>query len=161
MPTFNQSEVDYLVRAKKFIHRTIEDNSEWQRVSPHNPPNELRITYEIRRSDNPLQNIKLQFNARKEIVSSQTRWGVSLRWQGERIRGIDYKLREDIIRGGLIIGNLKHWHEHIWTENDRDKNIVDANDIVKNEDMRSILETCLDRWNVEGLGHQLRLEERK
>jgi len=160
MADFTQSDVDYLIRAKKFIHRTIQDNTNWQKTSPHKAPDELRIVYDIRRSDGPDTNLKLQFAARREL-SPQTKWGIALRWHGERIRGLDHKLREDIIRGGLIVGKVRHWHEHQWTNEDRDKHVVDANAIVKNQDMRSLIETCLDRWNIEGFGHQLRLEDLK
>jgi len=114
MLPFSQSEADYLISARKIIHRVVEDNTSGNyraSASPHSPP-ELRITYEIRRKDNPGQTIKLQFHARKE---QGARWGTSLKWKNVRVRGLDYKLREDVIRGGLIVARLSHWHEHVWT----------------------------------------------
>lgn len=159
MAKFAQAEVDYLVAAKKFISRTVEDNSGWKRKRPSDPPTEIRITYDIRRKDNPGEDIGLRFHARKELGPPFAHWGASLKWQTVRIRGLNYKLREDIIRDGLIIGKIRHWHEHIWNEQDGDKNIIDANDLVKNEDMRSIIELCMRHWNIEGFGEQLRLEQ--
>ena len=162
MPKFKQADVDYLVKARKFIYRTIEDNSDWARKHPlTEAPNELRIRYEIRRKDNPHEDIRLQFYARKEMESPLAKWGTSLLWHGERIRGIDHKLREDRIYGGLIVGFIRHWHEHIWTDEDRDRNIIDVNSVIKNEDKRSIIELCMDRWNIEGYGVQYRLEPKK
>ena len=69
--------------------------------------------------------------------------------KGERIRGIDWKIKHESQRGGMPNGFVKGWHEHLWTEADRDRFVVDVNDAVGQEDFRAFLKVCLDRWNVE------------
>src|SRR6266481_5994327 len=138
MAKFTQADVDYLIAARKFICRDVEDNSAARPV-----PYEVRITFDIRRRDNPQPDIGLRFRALREPYSVIPKWGIALIWHGKRIRGIDYKLREDIMHGGLIVGHLHHWHEHSWTDTDEDKNIIDVNHAEKNEDMRALIELCM------------------
>jgi hypothetical protein len=153
MPAFTQADVEYLVAARKFICRTVEDNT-----TVYPLPYEMRLTFDIRKRDYPQQDIGLRFRALREPHSVISKWGIALLWHGKRIRGIDYKLREDIIDGGLIIGHLRHWHEHFWTDKNQDKNIIDVNSLVKNEDMRALVELCMARWNIEGYSEQGILE---
>ena len=92
MVEIKQSAVDYLIASRKFIHRTIEDNSR------HYPlPHEQRITLDIRRRDLPLEDIGLRLRALREPTSVIPHWGIALSWHGARIRCIDYKLREGVV----------------------------------------------------------------
>src|SRR3954471_24022007 len=117
MPNLTQSDVNYLLAARKFVFRTIRDNTKWeQKKEPK--PDELVLVFEIRRCDNPTKDVRLRFIARKELDKPNRRWGVSLQYMGVRVRGIDHKLREDNIKNGLIAGFIRHWHEHVLNEID-------------------------------------------
>jgi hypothetical protein len=52
---------------------------------------------------------------------------------------------------GQSIAPVRGWHEKLWTEIDEDKYIIDVNEDIKNEDFRSIIRFCCNRWNIEPL----------
>jgi hypothetical protein len=75
--------------------------------------------------------------------------GISLKWKGTRIRGVNWNIRHDNLLNGEVIAPIYGWHEKQYTEIDEDKHLVDINDEVKNADLRSIIQFCCDRWNIE------------
>lgn len=75
--------------------------------------------------------------------------GASLIWKTKRIRGIDWRLKKAVFRDGVIVGYVKGWHEHLWTNTDEDRYAIEVNDRIKRTDLRSFIAFCLTRWNVE------------
>jgi hypothetical protein len=145
---FTEAEARDLIAAKKYIHRVMEDNRGQPNI------NEIRLTYEIRQRGKESENIHLRLFARLEkqvnAASVKPQPGVVLLWHNERIRGVCWRLRHDIIQDGKMIGFVRHWHEKQWTDADRDKFIIDANGFVKkNMDFGSLVRLCLKRWNIE------------
>ena len=147
-PEIRESEVERLLGAKKFIHRTTFDRS-----SGMGEGSTIEVEYDIRRKDSPTLDLKLRLWARQKspkAVKPSPRPGVALYWRGKRIRGIDWKLKEDVRKDGFVTGEVvRHWHEHRWTDLDEDRVIANANKIVKQEDFWSVVRTCLKRWNIE------------
>jgi hypothetical protein len=146
---FTEADVRYLLRAKKFIHSVIKDTMESQEAAL------LEIIYRIARVDNPSDEIKLRLSARRPKPPAETlprlRPSVALQWHGKRIRGIDRKVVHPVIKNGLIVGRVRGWHEHRWTSTDEDNSVIDVNEVMKNvqEDFRSILRFCMERWRIE------------
>lgn len=72
-------------------------------------------------------------------------------WHGERIRGIDHKIVHPRIKNGLVVGEVRGWHEHRWTLADRDGPVMNVNEKMKDiqGDFRSILRFCMTRWHIE------------
>jgi len=142
-----------LVKAPKRIHRVIFDNTQTKK----DVDAEWRVTYEIRKVASPHEALSLRFFARLEapltarVVKPVP--GASLLWFGKRIRGIDWRLTKPVFRNGVIVGYVKGWHEHLWTDTDEDRFAIEIQ--VKRPDLRSFIEFCLKRWHVDGGGKQL------
>ena len=117
------------------------------------PPNEKIIMWEICFADMRGKPTNLLFHARQETaltgVTVPRRPGISLKWKGTRIRGVNWNIRHDNLLNGEVIAPIYGWHEKQYTEIDEDKHLVDINDEVKNADLRSIIQFCCDRWNIE------------
>lgn len=107
----------------------------------------------LRLKANPADDMSLQMSvvqkSRWSSVSAKPKPSAVMNLKGERIRGIDWKIKHESQRGGMPNGFVRGWHEHLWTEADRDRFVVDVNDAVGQEDFRAFLKVCLDRWNVE------------
>jgi hypothetical protein len=75
----------------------------------------------------------------------------ALVWHGERIPGIDRKIVHAKIRNGLVVGEIRGWHEHRWDAINHDSLVFDVNTAMKNiqEDFRSLLRFCMQRWRIE------------
>jgi hypothetical protein len=141
--------VEYLLKARKFIHRLVKDTTR--------DPNAdiLEVVYAVRRVDQPIEDIKLKLSARppKPVMRTafRLRPSAALNWHGERIRGIDHKIVHSKIENGLEVGRVRGWHEHQWTAADGDSYVIDANSFMRNvqEDFRSLLRFCMVRWRIE------------
>ncbi|HXQ38707.1 MAG TPA: hypothetical protein VN843_32195 [Anaerolineales bacterium] len=148
-PPFTEADVRYLLRTRKVVQGVIKDTT----TNPAAPL--LEIIYRIIRAGNRVDDIKLRLHARrpKPVLDTliRPRPSASLLWHGERIRGIDHKIVHDVIKNGLIVGEVRGWHEHRWTLMDRDRPVISVNDEMKKiqEDFRSILRFCMARWRIE------------
>jgi hypothetical protein len=147
---FTEADVNYLLKARKFIQSVVRDTTD----NPDSPL--LEIIYRVRRLDRPNDEIKLRLSARrpKPVMATAVRYirpSAALTWHDERIRGIDRKIVHVITKNGLSVGKVRGWHEHQWTEADGDSNVVDANKVMRNvqEDFKSILRFCMNRWRIE------------
>lgn len=146
---FTEANVRYLLKARKIVQGVVKDTT-----SDENAPL-LEIVYRIVRINNPVDDIKLRLHARrpKPVLVSlpRPRPSASLQWHGERIRGIDHKIVHDVIRNGLVVGKVRGWHEHRWTVVDGDRRVINVNEEIKKiqEDFRSILRFCMERWRIE------------
>lgn len=158
----NEAAVAQILSKRKFVYRVKYDNTA---RSPGNPvstePNEKRIVYDLRFLDAPEKEAHLQFLARQETpvsgVYPRPMPGMSLRWKGVRIRGINWNLRHDVVSNGVSTGYIRGWHEKLWTNADADKYIVDINGEVRNRDLNSMIRFAFERWNVEDPKGQTRL----
>jgi hypothetical protein len=146
---FTEAEVNYLLKARKFIHGLIKDTTD----NPDAPI--LEVVYRIRRLDRPDDDLKLRLSARrpKPVLATmpRPRPSAALLWHGERIRGIDRKIVHSAIKNGVTGRKVRGWHEHRWTTADGDKQVVDVNSAMRNvqEDFKSILRFCMKRWHIE------------
>jgi hypothetical protein len=147
---FTEADVDYLLKARKFIDSVMRDTT----ADPDAPIRE--IIYRVRRLDRSDDDIKLRLHARRAkpvltTIPRAVRPSAALLWHGERIRGIDRKIVHSIIRNGLVVGKVRGWHEHQWTNADGDNHVIDANNFMRNvqEDFKSILRFCMERWRIE------------
>lgn len=148
LPT--EAEVAYLLKAKKFIHSCTKDTTASGNTIPM-----IEVMYMIRRVDDPRDNdLRLKFWARRERPLLETgpkpKPGVSLKWRGHRIRGIARRIKHDCIRNGIVIGEVRGWYERQWTNTDEDKYCVSIEAEMKRvqEDFWSVVNFCLDRWNI-------------
>ena len=107
----------------------------------------------LRLKANPADEMLLQLSViqkpRLTNLSAKPKPGAAMNLKGERIRGIDWKIKHEFQKDGRPNGFVRGWHEHRWTEVDGDRFVVDVNDAVGQEDFRSLLKLCLDRWDVE------------
>jgi len=147
---FTEAEVDYLLKARKFIGGLIKD-------STRDPDSKIpEVVYRVRRFDRPEEDIRLKLSARprKSVIrtgSAKLRPSAALLWHGKRIRGIDHKIVHPKIENGLMVGEVRGWHEHQWTDIDGDDFVIDVNGPMRNvqEDFRSVLRFCMERWRIE------------
>lgn len=150
--------VRQLLRAKKFIYKELANNWDRRASVPR-----IELIYDIRRVSSPNQDLRLKFSARLSqsagAVLPRPLPGVALLWHGERVRGIDSKLRHDVIKNDAQIGIVRGWHEHQWTEMDGDRFVINANRTIKQPDFWTLVRICLKRWNIEYSDAQLRLGE--
>jgi hypothetical protein len=146
---FTEYDVQKLVRAGKFIHKVMQDNTQ----PGSDPLTEKRILYDVRKKDSPKHDIKLRLFARLSAslpgVGVKSTAGISLQWKGRNIRKVDYKLRHDVVQNGIVTGFIRGWHEHIWTDEDEDRYIVEADPPVKQSDLRAVLRWCFMKWNID------------
>ena len=102
---FTEAEVNYLLKARKFIHGLIRDTTE----NPDAPI--LEIVYRVRRVDRPNDDIKLRLSARrpKPVMATMPRLrpSAALLWHSERIRGIDRKIVHPVIKDGMIVKRVR------------------------------------------------------
>lgn len=160
MPKFTEYDVNQLVAARKFAARVLENTLAPERGKTQS---EKTIKFAIRRLDTPKVDLVLVLSGRIKIkkltgVASIHKPGVALFWHGKRIRGIDWKIRHEIIEDGVITGFIKGWHEHIWTDKDEDRFIIPVNPKMKNEDLQAVLQWCVKKWNIEQIEEQFQLE---
>ncbi len=79
-------------------------------------------------------------------------------WQGERIRGIDWTIKHDVLLDGVPTGTvIRGWHEHYWTESDGSDAIRTPIPPPKNEDLSALMTWCCKQWNIEGVPQTMRL----
>ena len=146
---FTEYDVQQIIDGRKFVFRVMQDNTQSERDSQK----ERRIIYEIRRKDMPNKDIRLRLNARLSPslpgIGVKSTPGVALQWKGKIIRKLDHKLSHDVIRDGLVVGRIRGWHEHIWTDEDEGRYIVEAAPPVKQSDLRSVVQWCAEKWNIE------------
>jgi hypothetical protein len=146
---FTEADVSYLLRTRKIVQGVIKDTTSDEDASL------FEVIYRVARVGDPGDDIRLRLHARrpKPVLASLPRIkpSASLLWHGERIRGIDYKIVHSRIRNGLVVGEIRGWHEHRWTEADRDKPVRDINETMKKvqEDFRSIIRFCMTRWRIQ------------
>jgi hypothetical protein len=114
---------------------------------------------DVRRVDSTSVDLALDFYPRimtRELAGVRTvqRPSASLMWHGKRIRGLDYATKHDVVTNGVIIGSIKGWHEHYWTDLDEDNTIREPRPALQNTDLNSIIAWCAKNWNIENLGMQ-------
>ena len=118
---------------------------------------ELPFLLDIRRVDSPTVDLSLIFEARTPRrplpgVPSVKRPSASLMWKGNRIRGIDWTIKHEVVRYGVPTGEvIRGWHEHYWTDEDDSKSIREPKPLPKNEDMNALIAWCCANWNIEGI----------
>jgi hypothetical protein len=137
LPT--EYEVNRLIEARKTVFRA----SQWNIRGP-----EKSISLDVRRIDTPTQDVGLRLNGRIEAVRD-SRPGFILNLYGERIRGCDHSYHHPSYRNGVKLERIKGWHEHLWTEIDRDGYVVIARPPITQQDFISVLYWCLEKWNIE------------
>ena len=149
IPHFTEYEANQLIKARKIVARTIQDNTQ----DKGHPDKEKTVSYDVRRRDMPEKDIHLRLNARLApwVPGSGLKPlpGVALIWWGSLIRKLDHAIRHDSIRHGVSIGHIKGWHEHLWTDEDKDKYVIAANPPVKGQDIRSLVRWAADKWSIE------------
>jgi len=139
---FTEAEVEYLVKATKYIFAIPEieqDEGGWSVMQS-----------EVRKKDEPnWQKGGLLIKARvKKALPGLPRGfpSCSLQWHGYRIRCVDYEVRHDNPRGGLPV---RGWHEHIWNDEDHTDRVISASPLVIKPDLRNIFQWGLSKWNIE------------
>src|SRR5438552_3153314 len=108
---------------------------------------EYRIQAEVRKVSNPGEALGLFINARAKRSPSgvpKALPGAALMWRGYRIRGLNRELWHDNPDGTSIRG----WHEHIWTNEARDSQVIAARPRPIDLSLRGILEWGLKKWNI-------------
>lgn len=147
---FTEADVNYLLKTRKVVQNIVKDTTSDENASL------LEIVYRLVRAvDDPSDDIKLRLHARrpKSVLATlpKPKPSASLLWHGERVRGIDYKIVHSRIKHGLVVGEVRGWHEHRWTLEDGDKPVISVNEKMKNiqEDFRAILRFCMTRWRIE------------
>jgi len=155
-PVTTTAEVAQIVERRKFVSSVARDNTQPTRSERSHKdyvePDEKVIVWNLRFADMRERAVPLQFHARLETgISGSVRPkpGISLKWKGQRIRGVNHALRHDNILDGQPREPIRGWHEKLWNEFDGDKYIVDINDQIQNTDFRSIIRFCCERWNIE------------
>jgi hypothetical protein len=138
---FTEAEVEYLVKAKKYIFAIPEIEQEEGGSSV--------MQAEVRRKDDPnWQKGGLLISARvKKALPGLPRGSpsCSLRWYGRRIRGVNYEVWHDNPDSSSVRG----WHEHIWNGEDRDARVIQASPAIAKPDLRNIFRWGLSKWNIE------------
>lgn len=154
---FTEAEVEALIAAPKIVFSKMEDNRGQPNV------HEVRLTYEIRKKTDQQERLRLRVFARLENRPNsavvQAFPGVSLLWYNHRIRCVVWKLKREVVQNKTVIGFVRGWYEHRWTDTDQDKFVVDVNAEISQTDFDSILRTCLKMWNIEDPDGQLKLGE--
>jgi hypothetical protein len=146
-------EVDDLVYARKIAAKT----------KSLGVAGELPMLIDLRRVDSPKMDISLLFEARTPRtplpgVPSVKRPSASLMWRGSRIRGIDWTIKHEVTRYGVLTGEIiRGWHEHYWTNGDESKSIREPNPSPRNSDMSALIAWCCANWNIEGIEVALEL----
>ncbi len=124
---------------------------------------ELPMLIDIRRVDSPTVDLALVFETRTPRnplpgVPSVRRPSASLVWKGNRIRGIDWTIKHEVVRYGVPTGEvIRGWHEHYWTDEDESKTIREPNPSPSNEDMSALILWCCANWKIEGIKKSLGL----
>ena len=143
--------VDELVRARKLVSRVKQNTLQSSRSQ-----DERAIRFDVRRADSPAIDLSLELYARIPTapppgIPRTELPSASLRWKGARIRGIDYKVKHPVLENGLIVDYIRGWHEHYWSEDQKDSAIRIVTPPLKNQDLQALLAWCFAKWNVEGL----------
>lgn len=155
-PSVTEPTVKELLKARKVIRRTVRSN--W---GTNTEASRIEVVYDVRRIASPHENIGLRLTAWLPLATGGTPPypSVSLLWHGERIRCVDWKWREDVIKDNLVTGIVRRWHEHQWTDTDHGRFVVSANHFVKNPDFWGLMRVCLKRWKIADSTRQMRLGE--
>lgn len=155
-PAMTTAHIAQIVAKRKIVSGVVRDNTRPPKAErPHSdyvPPYELTIVWDLRFADMREKPVPLQFHARLETAISGAvlpKPGISLKWKGTRIRGVNWNIRHDNILDGQRVEPVRGWHEKLWNEIDGDKNIIDINDVIGNTDFRSVIRFCCQRWNIE------------
>jgi hypothetical protein len=140
--------ISSLVAKRKFVSQVVRDT----RRSPKS--NEKVLIWNLRFADMRERPIPLQFHARLETALSgldavRPKPGMSLKWQGIRIRGVNWNFRHDNMLNGVAVPPVRGWHEKVWTDQDEDRHLIDINGVVKNTDFHSMIRFCCKRWNID------------
>jgi hypothetical protein len=156
--SITEAEVAKVLDRRKFVHKVVIDNT---KPTDTVHPLEKRLICDLRFFDMPTKKVPLQFFARQEQAISgvwpRPRPGLSLRWRGVRIRGVNWFLRHDSLLNGVSCGRIKGWHEKVWTKSDGDKYIKDINNEIGNTDLTAMIKFCCGRWNIELKDDQISL----
>src|SRR5690348_8759557 len=107
-PNVTEATVKELLKTRKFIHHTVRSNREVPGGS------RVETAYDVRRIAAPNEDIRLRLTVWVASATGGTSAypSVSLLWHGVRIRCVDWKWREDVIKDNLVIGIVRKWHEH-------------------------------------------------
>lgn len=124
MVKFTEYQVNQLMAASKVAGKVLHNT-----MKTDDAATMKEIRFAIRRKDRPSIDLALVLYGRIKIkklpgVASIHKPGVALLWHGKRIRGVDWKIRHDVIENGMITGFVRGWHEHIWRDGDQDGFIV-------------------------------------
>jgi len=156
-PSLTRYSVDELVAAHKTVWKTLPVTDLGSRKD--NPS----IRLDLRRVDSPNIEIGLIFEAhspRKPLpgVASVRRPSASLLWRGERVRGIDWTIKHEVIFDGVPTGEvIRGWHEHYWTDKDGTKSLRAPRSTPKNSDLSALISWCCSEWNIEDVPEPMRL----
>jgi hypothetical protein len=118
---------------------------------------------EIRRVDSPSLDLVLKFQADTPTgglpgVADVRRPSASLLWHANRIRGIDWTIKHEVVLNGMPTGDvIRGWHEHYWTDADGCHSIREPKPSPKNGDVSSLIDWCCKQWNIEGIQESMRL----
>src|SRR3954471_13922144 len=140
MRPFTAYEVDELVAATKIAGKILQNTLRGDKQG-RSTPSVKEIRFAVRKKDSPNVDLVLILSGRIKVkkltgVASIHKPGVALLWHGKRIRGVDWKIRHEVIQSGVVTGFVKGWHEHICTDQDEDGFIVPVDPKMKNEDLQ-------------------------
>jgi hypothetical protein len=141
---FRRGEVDYLVSIPKFVHAIPRESF---------LDTQLRTGWRIKidiflkaDSSKPIKGLIVVAKAHQAPIGlPHPTPSVALEWYGRRIRGLNYELRHDNPDGSTVKG----WHEHIWSPNEQDALVIQANPEPRDRSLRGVLNWGLDKWNIE------------
>jgi hypothetical protein len=136
---FRQADVDYLLRARKYISSipTIHENEFEYSIKANvkridDPGRELGLTV-LAHVKRPLPGLPRNFPA------------CALQWHGYRIRGVNWHVYFENDDGTIIKG----WHEHIWHDKERDGCVIEAIPPVGQPTLLKLFEWGLSQWKIE------------
>jgi hypothetical protein len=147
-----QYAVDELVRAKKVV----------QKIRNAGRGNEPLIV-DLCRADQSSKDMSIRLEGHRPTKSLSgipdiRRPSASLIWRNQRIRGIDWTIKHEVVRNGIPTGeSIRGWHEHYWTDEDRPHSIRVPRPPPKNEDLSALIEWCCKQWNIDGVEESMRL----
>lgn len=158
----SQYEVNALVDSRKVAMRT-KCNTLYS-ADPKGNLGERCLKVDVRRVDSTSVDLSLEFYPRvmvKELAGVRTvqRPSASLVWRGKRIRGLDHAMKHEVLSNGIIVDQIKGWHEHYWTDLDEDRSVRAPVPSLQNQDVQSVIVWCCKKWNIQGIDTQAGLYE--
>jgi hypothetical protein len=146
---FTEAEVEYLVKARKFIAAIPDVDKE---------ENQFAMSARVYKKDDPTWQIGgLLVRARVAVPLPGLPRQIpscALQWHGIRIRCVNFEMRHTNPDGSIVTG----WHEHIWNDEDEADRVISASPEITKPDLKAIFRWGLRKWNIEVKEEQLEVE---